>query len=113
MPPPKEWAVPLQRVPARVAPVPVVPVAALQAVMVAQAVALPSSSVPVDQVVRVPVVRPLQAADAQVVVAVVAVDRVVEQPAPSDAAVPRASRVSRSARSGKNLKCRRLPPLAV
>ncbi len=114
MPPHKEWVVLLRRVPARVAPVPVVPAAALQAVMAAPAVAPPSNSAPVAPAVRVPAVLPLQAVDAPVVVVVVAVvDQVVEQPVPSDVAVPRASRVSQSARSGKSLKCRRLPPLAV
>ncbi len=113
MPPHKEWVVLLRRVPARVAPVPVVPAAELPVVTAAQPVAPPSNSAPVAPAVRVPAVLPLQAADAQVVVVVAAVDQVVEQPVPSDVAVPRASRVSQSARSGKSLKCRRLPPLAV
>lgn len=110
----KEWAVLLRKEPERVVPVPVARGAEPPVVTVAQAVALLSNSDLADPVVRVPVARPLQAADAPVVVvAAVAADQVVEQRAPSDAVVPRASRGSQSARSGKSLKCRRLPPSVV
>ena len=114
LPPPKEWVAPLQRVPARVVRVPVAQDEELLAVTEPPALARPFSSVPVDPVVLALVVLPLQAVDAPVAAVVVAdVDQAVAQPEPSVVAVRRASLVSRSARSGKSLKCRRLPPLAV